>query len=70
MAEKLNMLKITMEKDNNTNVQNDLVIEIRWLLNNPTAENWLKLHEIIMPKALQTLNEQNKEGKTSPPSPL
>ena len=62
MADKLNKLKILIEKDNNLNVENDIVIEIRWLLNNPTAENWIKLHEIIMPKALQTLNEQNKEG--------
>ena len=62
MADKLNKLKRTIEKDNNSNVENDLVIEIRWLLNNPTAENWLKLHEIIMPKALQTLNEQDKES--------
>ena len=62
MADKLNKLKRTIEKDNNSNVENDLVIEIRWLLNNPTAENWLKFHEIIMPKALQTLNEQDKES--------
>ena len=62
MADKLNKLKILIEKDNNLNVESDIVIEIRWLLNNPTAENWIKLHEIIIPKALQTLNEQNKEG--------
>ena len=62
MADKLNKLKILIEKDNNLNVESDIVIEIRWLLNNPTAENWIKLHEIIIPKALQTLNEQNKKG--------
>jgi hypothetical protein len=62
MADKLNKLKILIEKDNNLNVESDIVIEIRWLLNNPTSENWIKLHEIIIPKALQTLNEQNKEG--------
>jgi hypothetical protein len=61
--EKANKIKTVIEVENSYNLKTDQVINIRWLINNPTEENWKELHKIIMPSAIKEL-ESNKTLKT------